>query len=679
MQRNTAIFLLLISFVLIQTVFAQGDKNLPVLPGSANNLEDFVPNGWKIVRKLESDLNSDNSNETILILQGDNQNLIKEASFGDFNSTTTDKETDKTRFLADNNPVILAIFSKDKNGYKLAAQNSQIIPAFENNWYRWKYAVSFEDKTLKVELSGKISSSIRDNFGETKRSFNFQFQNSKFVLVEAEETSWFQSMLVSNSRKDSYKKYDFLQKNGYLAFTEKLNKEIEKEELYKVRSMIPFEKVSFDSTDSIFQLKSATDYKIAGSKKNDKKLIEVYNGLQNIGFLNQKNQTSKTEIELVEKEIREKAEETKRFGKTKDFECEQNLFQIIDWANGTFIKTNEKNKIVKVNNSFLLEYSYTVEPQNAFLYQLCLNGIAQYAAYLGGIILIEKEKVAGHYVFANISGFNRIRSLPDINRNGLSELALEFSHNIDSLSFSNAIGIYEYDGKTLAELGETDIFQRLEDDKAYKIFVKSGKTPAFYQETFTSQYEKNEWIQTEKLKKVKLEKTVETLMSLPDSKSENYAAPTYSAKEVSQKVLQLIKSIKNFEQISPNNLEKVIGGKIIFDEENKNRYGYAGKISDSDWFYQIFSLTEANGEPSRRLEFSFERHDDKEDDLSPVCEFTYDDYKKTLLADGFKVTPLYGEHGRHLYWQFEKGNIEVKIISYKYEQNECVKTLWINI
>ncbi len=362
MQRNTAIFLLLVSIFLIQSVFAQGKQDLPVLPRSANNLEGFVPTGWKIVQKLESDLDSDNSSETILILQGDDQNLIKEASLGDFNSTIRDKETDKLRFLADNNPVMLAILTKEKDGYKLAAQNNQIIPAFEDSWYRWNYTVSAENKTLKVELDGKISSGIRDNFGETKRSFKFQFQNSQFVLVEAEETYWFQSMLVSNSRKDSYKKYDFLRSKGYLTFTEKLNKEAEKEELYKVRSLIPFEKVSFDSTDSIFQLKSATDSKIADSQKTDKTLIEVYNGLQNVNFLNQKNQTSKTEIELVEKEIREKEEEIKKFGKTKDFECGQNLFQIIDWANGTFIKTNEKTKIVKVNNSFLPEYSYTVEP-----------------------------------------------------------------------------------------------------------------------------------------------------------------------------------------------------------------------------------------------------------------------------------------------------------------------------
>lgn len=167
--------------------------------------------------------------------------------------------------------------------------------------------------------------------------------------------------------------------------------------------------------------------------------------------------------------------------------------------------------------------------------------------------------------------------------------------------------------------------------------------------------------------------------SKTSASNENYTAPTFTAEEISRRILKLITSINKIEQISPKNLEKIIGGKIIFDEENRNRYGYAGKITDSDWFYQIFSLTELNGETSRRLEFSFEKQDDKEDDLAPVCNFTYENFKKELVATGFSVKPFYGEHGRLLYWQFEKENIEVKIKSYKYEKNECVKTLWINI
>lgn len=417
MRFEKTSFIVLSLIIFIQTGFGQTD-NLPVLPKSAANLEGFVPAGWKIAQQFDDDLNSDGTTETILVLKGDNKELIKESEFLDFNSTT-DEKTGKIKFVADNNPVILAVLTKEKVAYRLIAQNNQIIPLFVDSWYRWNYSVSVENKTLKVELKGKVSSGIRDNFGETKRVYRFQIQNSQLILTEAEETSWFQAMLVRNGRQDSYKKFDFMTNKGFMISTISSNKTPSKTETHKIENLIPFENISADSV----------------SKLQDSAKIET---------------------------------------------------------------------------------------------------------------------------------------------------------------------------------------------------------------------------------------------------NENFAAPSFTAEEISRRVLQLIKSIKTAEQISPQTLEKMIGGKVIFDEENRERYGYAGKISNKDWFYQIFSLTELNGEKSRRLEFSFERKDDKEDDLTAVCGFTYNDFKNELTKSGFTVKPFYGEHGRLLYWEFEKGKVEVKVKTYKYEKNECVKTLWIN-
>lgn len=163
------------------------------------------------------------------------------------------------------------------------------------------------------------------------------------------------------------------------------------------------------------------------------------------------------------------------------------------------------------------------------------------------------------------------------------------------------------------------------------------------------------------------------------SKTDNYFAPTLTATEISRRVLKLIKSIDRLDKISPKNLEKIIGGKVDFKENDRNSYGYAGKIADSEWFYQIFSLTQINGETARRLEFSFERQDDKEDDLTPVCGFSFEDYKKELTKMRFSVTPYYGEHGRFLYWHFEKNSVQVNLRTYKNNSKECVKTAWIQV
>lgn len=163
------------------------------------------------------------------------------------------------------------------------------------------------------------------------------------------------------------------------------------------------------------------------------------------------------------------------------------------------------------------------------------------------------------------------------------------------------------------------------------------------------------------------------------AKRDDYFAPTFTAKEISRRVLKLIKSINGLDKISPKNLEKVIGGDVKFNGNDRNNYGYAGKIAGSEWFYQIFSLTQINGETARRLEFSFEKNDDNEQDLTPVCGFSYEDYKKELSKMRFTVTPYYGEHGRFLYWHFEKNSVQVDIKTYKNNSKECVKTIWIQI
>ncbi|MEK7724540.1 MAG: hypothetical protein AAB336_09350, partial [Acidobacteriota bacterium] len=186
------------------------------------------------------------------------------------------------------NPVILAVLSQEKDVYKLIAQNNQIIPLFVDSWYRWKHSVSLENKTFKIELSGKVSSGIRDNFGETIRIYKFQMQNSQLVLIEAEETFWFQAMLARNGRKDGYKKYDFLKKKGFVTSTISLDKQPAKEETRKIGNLIPFEKMSADSFSKIESLTNAQS-NLLGNYKFQKKIDEGRNTLDLIFELKNKS------------------------------------------------------------------------------------------------------------------------------------------------------------------------------------------------------------------------------------------------------------------------------------------------------------------------------------------------------------------------------------------------------
>jgi hypothetical protein len=248
--------LLLFSLAIFLPTCAQ---NHPNLPATVNNLQDFVPKDWKIAEKLEGDLNSDGIAETVLVLQGANQDLIKKSEYLDYNVTMKDEKSGDLKMLADNNPVSLVILSKGKDGYKLLAQNNQIIPQFVDNWYRWKHAISLEDKTLKVELSGKVSSSISDNFGETKRVFKFQMIDKQLVLTEAEETFWFQAMLARDGRKDRHEKHDFVAKKGFIVSNVSIDRKPAKEESRKIDKLIDFEQVTADSIEAISKMQIGAD------------------------------------------------------------------------------------------------------------------------------------------------------------------------------------------------------------------------------------------------------------------------------------------------------------------------------------------------------------------------------------------------------------------------------------
>lgn len=203
---------------------------------------------------------------------------------------------------------------------------------------------------------------------------------------------------------------------------------------------------------------------------------------------------SKQEKLLIEKFVFRNKEWITKFANSVDFHCEKDFFSIDSVAQGFF--TNKK------------------QLQKAYLYQLCFFGQSQYATYLGGIVIVEHNQPSHHFVFADIHGYNNIKTLPDLNRNGYSEIALEFYHSISGYQFVKAVRIFDPSPQRLTELASLDVFTRLtENDIAYRIYVKKGVKPIFYRETYESEYQENKWLLIEKKQKFKID-------SPPDS-SEN--------------------------------------------------------------------------------------------------------------------------------------------------------------
>lgn len=90
----------------------------PPLPAAGVAAQDFVPKGWRIEARASGDLDGDSRADLALVLRaGDPANVIPETIC-------------EERF--DTNPRILAILLAKPGGYRLGAENHELIPRREN-------------------------------------------------------------------------------------------------------------------------------------------------------------------------------------------------------------------------------------------------------------------------------------------------------------------------------------------------------------------------------------------------------------------------------------------------------------------------------------------------------------------------------------------------------------------
>jgi hypothetical protein len=140
--------------------------------------------------------------------------------------------------------------------------------------------------------------------------------------------------------------------------------------------------------------------------------------------------------------------------------------------------------------------------QTLIFYQFCQtgNGFGH-----NGLVLVENGKIIGSYISQGGWALN-LKSLPDINQNGLNEFALYYSGGmhqgqggtgVDLMEFSAAAGI-----KGLGWF-QADSFGEETGDFGYKVTVKPGKTPVFYREKYLSPAE-NKWRKSGKIAAFKL-------------------------------------------------------------------------------------------------------------------------------------------------------------------------------
>jgi len=158
-------------------------------------------------------------------------------------------------------------------------------------------------------------------------------------------------------------------------------------------------------------------------------------------------------------------------------------------------------------------------------------------------------------------------------------------------------------------------------------------------------------------------------------------ATATTAAEIGERVLKLIDSIHGVDDIAPTHIEKITGMKVDFNPDDRNEYGFGGKLTDV-WSYNLLTLTESGGGQPNRLMFSFDDQSHADADMAPICALDFDDYSKALTAAGFASSPAPGEHGSVLYWDFARGGVSVNVYvraeSAAKPKHSCVSSIVIN-
>lgn len=124
--------------------------------------------------------------------------------------------------------------------------------------------------------------------------------------------------------------------------------------------------------------------------------------------------------------------------------------------------------------------------QTLVFYQFCQtgNGFGN-----NGLVLIENGKIVRSYVSEGGWALN-LRSLPDINKNGLNEFLVYYSGGMHQGAGGTGVDVMEFSANGVKGLGWFQAYSFNDENEnenfSYKVSVKPGKTPIFYREKYVS-------------------------------------------------------------------------------------------------------------------------------------------------------------------------------------------------
>ncbi len=131
-----------------------------------------------------------------------------------------------------------------------------------------------------------------------------------------------------------------------------------------------------------------------------------------------------------------------------------------------------------------------------------------------------------------------------------------------------------------------------------------------------------------------------------------------NAEDIGRRILKLIDSIHNAQDINPEHIEQTIGLKVNLWSPDQSKYGLSGQLTDT-WYYGLRSMPPiAQGAKPNSLLFSFSDKNDRNTDPTPVCALNFQDYSRALSDTGFTAKPIESIRGVDS-WRFTRGEVSV--------------------
>lgn len=166
---------------------------------------------------------------------------------------------------------------------------------------------------------------------------------------------------------------------------------------------------------------------------------------------------------------------------------------------------------------------------------------------------------------------------------------------------------------------------------------------------------------------------------------ESPAGPTLTALEFNNRVVNFTKNVRTIKDLSPKNLQRKMAVKVLFNDEDRNTYGFWGKIPDTFWRYGVtaYPYPSKGNKTTDTVRFSLDSTEENAE-MNSVC-VEIESYRQELSKAGFSFRNSTGVHSVVNGLVFSRDNVFVHVLTQGYGTNfedikkKCVRMVIIGV